>query len=67
MMNQRMTEELEELYGRISLSEKEKIEIKVDEDDVSKARESIGKCLVGKVWTEKTVNREAFRSIMASV
>jgi hypothetical protein len=62
-----MTEELKELCGRISLSEKEKIGIKVDEDDVCEARESIGKCLVGKVWTEKTVNREAFRSVMASV
>jgi hypothetical protein len=63
----RMIEELEELCGKISLTEGEKIRIKVDEVEVSEARAIAGKCLVGKVWTNKNINREAFISVMSTI
>jgi hypothetical protein len=62
-----MAEELAKLYGKISLTETEKIGIQVDEGDVAEAREVVGKCLVGKLWTEKKVNRKAFKNVMTSV
>jgi hypothetical protein len=63
----RMTEELEELCGKISLTEGEKIGIKVNEKEVLEARAIAGKCLVGKVWTDKSINREAFMSLLSTI
>jgi hypothetical protein len=63
----RMAEELEELCGKISLTKGEKIGIKVDEVEVSEARAIAGKCLVGKVWADKSINREAFTSVMSTI
>jgi hypothetical protein len=62
-----MAEELEELCGKISLTEGERIGIQIDEHEVSEARVVAGKCLVGKVWADKLVNKEAFQSVMSNV
>ena len=62
-----MVDELEDLCGKISLTEEERIRIKVDEFEVSDARIVVGKCLVGKVWADKIVNKEAFKSVLSTI
>jgi hypothetical protein len=62
-----MADELEDLCGRISLTDGERIGIKVDEFEVSDARMVAGKCLVGKIWADKIVNKEAFKSMMSTI
>jgi hypothetical protein len=62
-----MAEELGDLCRRISLTEGEKDGIQVEELDVSEARVIAGKCLIGKIWTDKNVNQEAFKSVFSSI
>ena len=62
-----MADELEDLCGRISLTKKEKVGIKVEEGDVLEVREVVGKCLMGKVWAEKNINKEAFKTVLANI
>ncbi|XP_059436809.1 uncharacterized protein LOC132169876 [Corylus avellana] len=62
-----MADELEDLCGRISLTDGEKIGIQVEEGEIAAEREAGGKCLIGKVWTEKSINKEAFRSVLSTV
>jgi hypothetical protein len=61
-----MADELGDLYGKISLTDGEKTGIQVDEGDIADGREVGGKCLIGKVWTEKNVNKEAFKSVFVA-
>ena len=58
-----MADELEDLCKRISLIKGEKDGIQVDELDVSEARVIAGKCLIRKIWTDKNINQEAFKSV----
>jgi hypothetical protein len=60
-----MGEELEKLCSRISLTGGEKIGITVTDDDVADTREKSVNCLIGKLWTERAVNREAFISVIS--
>ena len=62
-----MSDCLEVLCGRISLTEGERIGIQVTDEEVADTRALGGKCLVGKVWTEKTINKEAFRSVLTGI
>ncbi|XP_059429320.1 uncharacterized protein LOC132163147 [Corylus avellana] len=62
-----MADVLEDLCGRISLTEGEKIGIQVEEGEIAADKEAGGKCLIGKVWTEKNINKEAFRSVLSTV
>jgi hypothetical protein len=62
-----MADELGDLYGKISLTDGEKTGIQVDEGDIADGREVGGKCLIGKVWTEKNVNKEAFKSVFSTI
>jgi hypothetical protein len=62
-----MADELEALCGKISLTEGEQTGIQVEELEVSDARAVAGKCLVGKVWGDKNVNKEAFMSVMSTI
>jgi hypothetical protein len=62
-----MADELEALCGKISLTEGEQTGIQVEELEVSDARVVAGKCLVGKVWGDKNVNKEAFISVMSTI
>jgi hypothetical protein len=52
------------LCGRLSLSEGEKEGIQITEGEITKERAKVARCLVGRVGTEKKVNREAFRSLL---
>ena len=62
-----MADELGELCGKISLTNGEKTRIQVNEGDVVNGREVEGKCLIGKVWTDKKVNKEAFMFIFSTI
>lgn len=62
-----MANDLEDLCGKISLTEGEKIGIQVEEGEVAEGRKVGGKCLVKKVWTDKNVNKEAFRSVLSNI
>jgi hypothetical protein len=62
-----MAEELGDLCKRISLTEGERDGIQVEELDVSEARVIAGKCLIGKIWTDKNVNQEAFISVFSNI
>jgi hypothetical protein len=63
--NVAMEDELEHLYRKISLTEGEQIGILVSEGDVSEAKLQGDRCLVGKIWNVKTVNKEAFKTILS--
>jgi hypothetical protein len=62
-----MAEELEHLCKEISLMDREKIGISISEGEVSKAKMLGDSCLVGKIWTEKAVNKEAFKTVLSSL
>ncbi|GLT53996.1 hypothetical protein SLA2020_272300 [Shorea laevis] len=54
---------LEEIWGRMSLSEGEKQGISISEGEVAILKEKGSRCLVGRIGTEKKVNKEAFKSL----
>jgi hypothetical protein len=62
-----MADELGDMCKRISLTEGEKEGIRVEELDVSEARVIAGSCLIGKIWTDRNVNQEAFKSIFSNI
>jgi hypothetical protein len=62
-----MIDSLDELCGQISLTEWEKVGIQVTEEEVASTRAIGGKCLVGKIWTEKSVNKEAFWTVLIGI
>ena len=62
-----MEECLESLCGKISLTDGEKIGIKVVERDVAETREKSMNCLVGKVWTGKSIKKKAFKTILSRI
>jgi hypothetical protein len=62
-----MADELGDLCKKISLTKGEKDGIQVKELDVSEARVIAGKCLIGKVWTDKNVNQEAFKTVFSNI
>jgi hypothetical protein len=57
-----MIDSLEELCGQISLTERERVGIQVTEEEIAVTRAIGGKCLVGKIWNDKSVNKEASNS-----
>lgn len=59
-----MEETLEDLCGRISLSESEKEGISITEGEIAVLRKKGSRCLVGRLITEKKINKEAFRSLL---
>jgi hypothetical protein len=60
-----MAEELEELCGNISLTEGEKSGINISEGEVVEAREKGTRCLVGKIWFGKRINKDAFKQVLS--
>ncbi|XP_059446486.1 uncharacterized protein LOC132178037 [Corylus avellana] len=62
-----MAEELEELCGNISLTEGEQYGIKISEGEIALAREKGTRCLVGKIWTGKRTNQEAFKQVLSKI
>jgi hypothetical protein len=62
-----MAEHLEELCGNISLSEGEKTGITITEGEIEEVRAQGGRCLIGRIWTAKRVNKEAFKVVLTRV
>lgn len=56
--------DIELLCGRLTLSEGEKEGIEINEGEINVGREKVAHCLVGRVGSEKRVNREAFRTML---
>lgn len=52
------------MCSRISLTKREQIGISVEASEVEEARVQCGCCLVGKICTEKVINKEAFKSVL---
>lgn len=59
-----MADEIEELCGRISLTDGEKECIMITEGEVADLADKGSRCLVGRLVTEKRFNREAFRCLL---
>lgn len=62
-----MAESIENLCGKLTLLEGEKKGITITEGEVEEARAQGGRCLIGRIWTEKTVNKEAFKTVLSRV
>ncbi|GLT53495.1 hypothetical protein SLA2020_267610 [Shorea laevis] len=62
-----MTEEIEQLCGRISLSDREKEGISISDGDTAVLREKGSRCLVGRIGSERRINRAAFRALLTRI
>ncbi|XP_059441137.1 uncharacterized protein LOC132173616 [Corylus avellana] len=62
-----MEEELETLCGKISLTEGEKVGLKICEGEIAEGRAKGARCLVGKIGGERRVNKEAFRTVLSRI
>jgi hypothetical protein len=62
-----MAESIEKLCGKLSLLEGEKIGIAIAEGEVEEARAQGGRCLIGKIWMGKRVNKEAFKTVLSRI
>jgi hypothetical protein len=58
-------EGLENLCSRITLTGGEKEGISISEGEISDVRQKGELCLVGKLWTEKPTNKEAFKTVLS--
>jgi hypothetical protein len=61
-----MTEAIEELCGKMTLTEGESVGLTISEDDTADLRVHSGRCLVGKLLSDRLLQREAFRSLMSN-
>lgn len=59
-----MAEDLEELCGRISHSDRENEGISINEGEIAVLCVKGSRCLVGHLDTEKWINNDAFRSLL---
>jgi hypothetical protein len=62
-----MTEAIEELCGKMTLTEGESVGLTISEDDTADLRVHSGRCLVGKLLSDRLIQREAFRSLMSKL
>jgi hypothetical protein len=62
-----MAEELEEQWTRFSLTKGEQEGITVKEEDVENLVKIGERCLVGRIVAEKSINKDAFRSLMTTL
>lgn len=62
-----MADELEERWARFSLTEGEQEGIVVKETDVEELEQLGERCLVGSIVADKSINKEAFRSLMTTL
>jgi hypothetical protein len=62
-----MADKIERLCSKVSLTEGEKEGIQVHEGEIAEGREIGERCLVGKLWSSKQVNREAFQTVLSRI
>jgi len=60
-----MEELVDKLGGGMSLLEGEKTGIMITEDDTTDLRMRSGRCMVGRVMSERRIQKDAFRALMA--
>jgi hypothetical protein len=48
-------------------SEGERIEINITKGEVEEIGEQGGRCLIGRIWMAKKVNKEAFKSVLSQI
>jgi hypothetical protein len=62
-----MADELEHLCSRITLTGGEQNGISITEGEISDVRKKGEQCLVGRLWSEKATNKEAFQTVLSRV
>jgi hypothetical protein len=62
-----MADSIVELCENMSLTEGEQVGLCIHEDDTADLRMMWGKCLVGRLLTERRVQKDAFRISMAKL
>jgi hypothetical protein len=62
-----MADEIVSLCSKVSLTEGEQEGIQVLEGEIAEGREIGERCLVGKLWSGKRVNREAFQTQLSRI
>ena len=62
-----MLEELENLWGKLSLTEDELIEVRIEQDWLEEIKEVGKNCLIGKLLLNKRVNTEAMKNVLSNV
>ena len=62
-----MTKEIERLCSRISLTEGEKHGISVSEGDTAELQGKADLYLVGRIWSDKTTNKEAIKNVFSTI
>ncbi|KAF5445241.1 hypothetical protein F2P56_034307 [Juglans regia] len=62
-----MAEDITTLWDRLSLTEEESKDVVVKEGDIHATLERGRFCLIGKIITEKRVNRDAFKGTMLKI
>jgi hypothetical protein len=62
-----MAEAIEELCGKLSLTEGEGVGIMISKVDTADLRVQSGRCLVGKLLSYRLIQKEAFRSLMSKL
>lgn len=58
---------LEELWGTFNLTEAEDVVIEISKEDVEDVCKKGKLCLVGKVWTDRMINRSLIESAMNKI
>jgi hypothetical protein len=62
-----MADQLEKLCGNISLTDRERVGLMITEGEVDEVRAQGGRCLVGRIWMGRKVNKEAFMSVLTRI
>jgi hypothetical protein len=62
-----MVDDLERLCNKVSLTKGENEGIHVTEGDIVVGREVGTQCLVGKLWTERIANKEAYKIVLSRI
>ncbi|XWS60699.1 hypothetical protein CRYUN_Cryun07bG0058000 [Craigia yunnanensis] len=62
-----MTEELENLWEKLSLTEKKLTEVCIEQDWLEEAKEVGKNCLIGKLLLNKRVNIETMKNVFYNV
>ena len=62
-----MSEDLEQLWGKLSLTKEEQIDVILDKDWCEEVNE-VGKyCIIGKMVLNRRVNMEAMKNVLCNV
>ena len=62
-----MNKELEHLWGKLSLTEKEQTDVVIEKDWLEEGEEVGKRCLVGKLVLNKRVNVETMKNVFSNV